>query len=419
MVNPEEKMNQVDYKGRREFLKFLSASTVAIPPLVGMPAVNMMVDSADYFFSQNDPTLDDQLRMYHREIYNDLSGDGSHIIRRGLNRPFLWQLLVNHGLWKPENIETLFLGSSLGMTVNSKLAGNSSAPVSFINASVTSATVRDHIISFELLREKGIKPKRVILEVDAWSLVEPNGAIHKHLRFYSQEILKKFNLISKEESKKIVEKSGNSFLKQFRYAFSPSYLQHNVELISGSMKQNYLRKGNSLQNRHQRNSRRIGDLFLQDRHTIHSDLSVQWNEKISSRTEKQVRQVIRKKSGKYRNKQNETVPFWCFQASINEQRIKELEFLVELIRKSGATVELLLLPMHPYYLEYQKELAEKNNLKFTFRESLTEILKVAKKNMVLVRGRYLPKKETRYFIDNSHQTREGVRDDFNQIFWLP
>jgi len=82
------------------------------------------------------------------------------------------RLVNKHYLWgRRERIGVAILGSSRSMAIH----GSSFPGRSFFNLSVGGANVRDHVATYALLRERGLLPRTLVLALDPWLLNRHGG----------------------------------------------------------------------------------------------------------------------------------------------------------------------------------------------------------------------------------------------------
>ena len=144
--------------------QFIFKLCLLLPLLAGMAWVNWSFDPAILMVEHRD---DPMRHPYENIIAEDLLAGRSHRLK-SLQLELVVDELVFRG--RPQ-IDTLVFGTSIAKPIHAGLFGGPN----FFNASVTGGRIEEMIMADQLALDCGLKPRHVLIEIDARSLNPRDG----------------------------------------------------------------------------------------------------------------------------------------------------------------------------------------------------------------------------------------------------
>lgn len=280
-----------------------------IPTVLIIVSVNVWIDPANIY----------SLGKYENGIVS-LMSEGNNVTNiQNYNERYLQKKLIETGHFKPQ---LLIIGSSRVMEIGSDFFKNKTV----MNNGVSFAILEDDLAILNLYLKQGIKPDRIILGLDPWTLND-NNPENRWIYIYPVEYKDMLQRIGDEQETKLTDYFRiNPYYKEM---FSFSYFQESIKSKIWSEKKE--------QSEYTATKTKINKSY-----TKYTDGSIRYDLKFRNKTAEELKSFVINNSESVIE-----VPLKDFN-EISKAKTKTLIKLVAFCKKNGIQIEFLLTPFHPY-----------------------------------------------------------------------
>jgi hypothetical protein len=372
--------------------QFVFKLSLLLPLLAGMAWVNWSIDPAILMVEhRDDPTR----HPYEKIIAEDLLAGRPHRLK-STNLELVVDELVFRG--RPQ-IDTLAFGTSIAKPIHEGLFGGPN----FFNASVNGGRIEEMIMTYQLALDCGLKPRHVLIEVDARSLGPRDAAPESKLL---RRALTRLNLPDESKGDSLIQlvwravapgedASGAAKVQGPFYPYdellSPRYFQFTMAFLT----RRWMARSDK--------PRELVSQFGESNESLmYPDGSLEWSENGLVQTPENIRQKFAQTPpGSLAGLQDRPLA---------EKRLMYDAFVGDLVR-SGVVVEFLLLPPNPWIFEQARKAADRAGNELSSAETESALRSLAAKFKLRVRGALDPQQvgvtEADY-IDDVHLRREAI-----------
>jgi hypothetical protein len=379
--------------------QFIFKLCLLLPLLAGMAWVNWSFDPAILMVEhRDDPTR----HPYENIIAEDLLAGRSHRLK-SLQLEIVVDELVFRG--RPE-IDTLVLGTSIAKPIH----GGLFVGPHFFNASVTGGRIEEMLMAYQLALDCGLKPRHVLIEVDARSLSPRDGVPDSKLL---RRALNRLGLPVETKHDSVLhllwravapgeETAGTANVQGPFYPYdellSPRYFQFTMAFLA----RRWMARADK--------PRDLVSQFGEANESLLSpDGSLQWWDNALAQTPESIRQTFA---------QSPPGGLAGLDARPLAEKPRMYEAFVEDLVRSGVDVQFLLLPPNPWIFEQARQAAVAAGKELSSVETESIIRSLAAKEKVRVRGSLDPRRlgvtEADY-IDDVHLRREAIDRIFHAV----
>lgn len=364
--------------------KFILNLLIYFPVLIIIVAVNYFVDPGHRYARKNyEYTIVKMLDMGHVANVDDNFNDKRFKL-----------FLAEHRA--KSSVDILILGSSRTKLISEKLFPGKTC----LNLSIGSADMVDEAGLYQACLRNQIQIKQVILLVDPDYFSEKNGGLSENTLEYdfheyqqaSRGRISSETLSTPQYRDMTFLKRIEDFLGMLDYKMnilSPSYFQETIRYL-------FFKKRLSLYNT---------GFYDNPGNTIHLDGSLSYNEKYRNQTQKEIDRLAMQ----YRNK------IWEDYGCLSQQRIEELERLIDYIERNGSEVLIFNSCYHPYTY---KRLTTLEKYKFV-KKAMDFIPEFAAAHRLQTIGTFDPAKsncDKTDFYDAMHMSAPGIEKIVSSFF---
>jgi vacuolar-type H+-ATPase subunit F/Vma7 len=332
-------------------------------------SVNVLIDPANIF--KNGEYEDGILKII-------LSGDNVTNISN-YNERDLQKRLIETGNFKPN---LLIIGSSRIMEIGSDLFKD----VDLINNGVSMEVLEDDLAILNMYLEQGIKPQKIILGLDPWTLND-NNPEDRWKSVYRFEYYKMLDRLGVEKEHAI--KDYLFISPKYSELFSFSYFQESIKAMIWKRGKN--------QSVYSATKTKINNTF-----TKLCDGSITYDIKYRSKTPDELKSYVIGNS--------ETLIGYSFQGfkEISNKKTEILKKLITYCKLNNIRIDLVLAPMHPYTYSFLT-----SQSKYSLIRETEKVMKdIAGEYHLNLYGSFDPKNmgiTENYFYDELHCNPEAMK----------
>ena len=288
---------------------FLTILYILIPALAIVASVNILIDPANIYKNSN----------YEKGIAEILT-KGNHVTNiTNYNERLLQKKLIETGQFKPE---ILILGSSRIMEIGTDFFKGAK----LMNNGVSMAVIEDDLAILNMYIKQGIKPNKIILGLDPWTLND-NNPENRWKFVYQSEYNEMLDRIGDEKNDKL--KDYFTFNPRYSEMFSFTYFQESLKAKIWNEKKS--------QGAYYPTQTKTNNTF-----TKLTDGSISYDITYRSKTPEELKnQVVNYSESVF---SSSLLNF----NEVSSSKMKIIDQLILYCKKNEIEIELLLAPFHPY-----------------------------------------------------------------------
>lgn len=372
--------------------RFLFKLSLCLPIALIMGGVNWVVDPGRFYVGQ---IFDPSRNRIEAVVIDDLRAGRPHRMASVYSE----RLVVEQVFRDRPKIEVLALGSSIAKPMCGELFPGHS----FFNASIYGGDLEEFVSVYELAWERGVRPKRVVLQLQGFGrmLGKRLGLLGSGFESVFARAKKRMDLRDAEDDSTETaffldkEPAGQfniegGWLHPYDKLVSPRYLQLSVRSLIAPLPNYPFGPSESAR------------FDTDDRRTIFPDGSVQWSPKFLARRPQTIRREFR---DILKNVTASDLPF------PNRGRCKLFESFVLDIQRSGAQVDLFLTPPISWFFDEVRAAFHKADMPNPSSQTEDYIRSFARQHHIVVLGSFDPRKAgvtDEDYVDYAHLRREVI-----------